>query len=130
MALTPDDIARLMSEDEDDDDFGQKLGGPDLAERLNDAGVEPFARRGKIILSFEPGTPELQARFEATPDEDQHAAFQRVSGEMDTYLKKMFSITDGWLESHPQGSDRGGYIPYVEGPNGHAYYDMHDGGWF
>lgn len=39
-------------------------------------------------------------------------------------------ITDGYLHEHPEGSDRGGYVPTVFTASGSAYYDENAGEWF
>lgn len=37
---------------------------------------------------------------------------------------------EGYLDAHPEGSDRGGYLPTVHGPGGSFMFSEHDGEWF
>lgn len=36
---------------------------------------------------------------------------------------------EGWLDAHPEGSDRGGYVPYWVRGEERAYYDETGGEW-
>ena len=37
----------------------------------------------------------------------------------------------GYLDEHPDGSDRGGYVPWLYLSNGNGvYYDLTEGEWF
>ncbi len=74
-----------------------------LANRLNELGLEPHCKGGSVTLTH--GYPY-------NPAEEETVAL---------------GIVDGSVEAHPEGADRGGYVPYVYTEDEEAYY--YDGEW-
>jgi len=78
-----------------------------LYKRLNDAGIVP-------VPSAQGGEIELE-----TSD-----------GDMATLVPLSdFGITEAYVAAHPEGSDRGGYVPTVFSPDGDAFYSETAGEW-
>lgn len=73
-----------------------------LADTLNTKGVWPKVNRSKVGLW-------------ATDDQD-----QIVEGSHEG---------EGYVDPHPEGEDRGGYVVYWECDGEIAHYDEHDGEW-
>lgn len=74
----------------------------DLADRLNAKKVSPSIDKGKVVALIDMNWVK--------------------------YPLDSFKITDGYLEEHPEGADRGGYVAYVTDGTDGAYYDS-DGVW-
>lgn len=112
-----DNVLRSISEDEDDDLVGFQSTSRDLADALNDASVVVhFGRRCKEcggpkgVMST--NSDELMQRISENPSED----------DIDRYLRNFFGVTKIWLGGHPEGADRGGYVPYIARGDKEAYY--------
>lgn len=71
-----------------------------LAEELNRLEAWPDVNRGKVTLQDQDGNPLIP----------------EVEGE-------------GYVDPHPEGSDRGGYVPYWERNGAQVYYDENGEGW-
>lgn len=80
--------------------MAKKLNSEELCELFNEHGVTPVVNKGKVTLEW--------------TDE--------------TFDDSVFDNYEGWVEEHPEGSDRGGYRPYVEvNGEGLAYNENGDG---
>lgn len=83
-----------------------------FAELLNENELVPSCKRGKVTLQVV--SPE---------DED---AYVKASAEV---LERV-GFKSGYVEAHPEGSDRGGYVPTVYSRDEEvAYYDENGDGW-
>ena len=79
-----------------------------LTSRLNAAEVHPKVSEGKVVGLFRYG-----------PDNET---------EIDVPMAE-FGITDGYIDAHPEGSDRGGYVPFVFADKVSSHYDETGGDW-
>jgi hypothetical protein len=73
-----------------------------LADRLNELGCKPRCERGQVTLTHDPAQAEVVAELDI----------------------------DGYLDSHPEGAGRGGYVPYVFSEGESAFYCDIEGVWF
>ena len=81
-------------------------GPSDLAEYLNSNEIMPDCAKGQVYLMNDKYVP-------LTDDE----------------LKSM-GFVEGYVEAHPEGADRGGYVPTVHTANECAYFDENAGEWY
>ena len=77
-----------------------------LAQRLNEARIWPNTERGKVTLFKQ--------------DEEGDATEEKVVG----------FDGEGYVDEHPEGSDRGGFVPYWESGGEKAYHYEPDGEWY
>lgn len=101
-----------------------------LAKELNDKGVVPdMAVKGQIhaLIKLIENKDEALAHGFTEDQINEGGVFQAEIPLSD------FGITEAYLEEHPEGSDRGGYVPtvfrYTPGAKETAYYMELDGEW-
>jgi len=76
----------------------------DLAKEMNERHYSPATMRGKVTLV---------QNFYKDDTWDHEEVVTNYSGE-------------GYLEDHPEGADRGGYVPYWERGDATAYYSSNE----
>lgn len=102
MAVNPRYIAKLITEDPN--------GPRDLAEYLNTNNMMPKCAKGRVSL------------VKYTEDDEYIP--------LTTDELRSIDFTEGYIEAHPEGVDRGGYVPTVHTANECAYYDENAGEWY
>jgi len=87
-----------------------------FAALLNDFDLLPVCDEGKVSLDVHTDLPPGRS-----PGwEDLHLLLEHGVG-----------FEKGYLGEHPEGSDRGGYVPYVVAKDGQtAYYCENEGEWY
>lgn len=88
----------------------------EFAEKLNEFGVQPSIDEGQVVSLF---------TWSEEDDEEEQV-------DLTDEQEKELGIQDGfngYLVAHPEGSDRGGYVPCISEPN-LVYYDENAGRWW
>jgi hypothetical protein len=87
-----------------------------LAEKLNRYEVSVSVSKGEVTLTAE-------SDFELNDDGT------AVNPEVQAFLDELDDYT-AYLDEHPEGADRGGYVVFVEDGDDTAQYDHGDCSWW
>lgn len=81
-----------------------------LAEELTSMELVPYCERGQVTL----------VKYDVNSRN-----YTNVPQEVIDRL----GVVEGYIDEHPEGSDRGGYVPTVFAGDDAAYYDENEGEW-
>lgn len=89
-----------------------------LLDKLNRYGVTGSVSKGVVTLEANPDDLDELCDTEGVVNDQE---FSNFLDELDTY--------EAYLDDHPEGSDRGGYVVWVEKDDDRCYYYEPDGEW-
>jgi hypothetical protein len=89
-----------------------------LATLLNENHFVPVVQKGQVTLA-------------KTAYDAESGCYDYDESETTQEDLEKVGFLEGWLEEHPEGSDRGGYVPTVFFKNGQSsYYHENAGEWY